>query len=82
MDDTKFRVGGLTLEEYFKKENDGLRVTRGEMKQLMGLLCSKAAVHEAMKVLEFNLRQSIRTMIEEGAATAKPREKSSLVILP
>lgn len=85
MDDTKFRVNGQTLEEYFNPKNDGQKVTRKEMRQLMALLASKAAVHEAMKVLGFELRTSLRRMIEEerqGMGTNGPAPEGSRIETP
>lgn len=74
-------VGGVTMAEYFSPAKMGHRVTRQELVQVLALYTQKVDVHEAMKVLDFNLRRALRGMIEEERKAMK-EEAKGLIIQP
>lgn len=81
-EETKFRIGDETLEEFFEPAKGHKPITRRQMRAIMMLMASKASVHEAMQVLEFNLRQSLRGMIDEEREKAAEQTKSGILLLP
>ncbi len=74
-------VGGVTMAEYFSPAKMGFRVTRQELVQVLALYTQKVDVHEAMKVLDFNLRRALRGMIEEERKKLDEGD-GSLIIQP
>lgn len=80
----EYYIGKETLEEFFQQKRSDMRVTRGQLRQILALYTSKPAVGQAMEVLEFNLRRSIREMIrqEREAAERDAGTKSGLILTP
>lgn len=78
----QFTIGGKTLEEYFDPKHASAKVTRGELAVLLQLFSSKSAVAEAMQVLEFNLRRSIRSMIQEERNRMESMSEGGIILPP
>jgi len=78
----EFTISGKTLDEYFAKKHHGTKVTRGELAQIMQLFASKGAVADAMQVLEFNLRRSIRAMIAEEQGRVESMSEGGIILPP
>jgi len=74
-------VGNVPLSEYFSPAKMGHRVTRQELIQVLALYTQKVDVHEAMKVLDYNLRRALRGMIEEERKKLDGEGESPIISL-
>ncbi len=72
-------VGGVTLSEFFAPAKMGHRVTRQELIQVLALYTQKVDVHEAMKVLDYNLRRALRGMIQEERKALEDEGKRLII---
>jgi hypothetical protein len=78
-----FRIGGETLDEFFDPKRGEIRVTRAQLQRILALYTSKQAVHDAMQVLSFELRQALKGMIaEERAAMEETKSEGGIILLP
>jgi hypothetical protein len=75
-------VGAETLEEFFHESRRGIRVTREQLLRVIALYAQKLDVQEAMEVLAFGLRGSLRQMIKEEREAQEAESKSGILIVP
>ena len=73
-------IGTETLEEFFHTSNLGRRVTRNQLLRVITLYAQKLDVKEAMEVLAFELRRSLRQMIKEEREAQE--EGEGIILLP
>ncbi len=75
-------IGTETLEEFFAAANLGKRVTRQQLLRVIALYAQKLDVKEAMEVLAFGLRQSLRQMIKDEREEQEAESKGGILLLP
>ena len=71
---------GTVISEYFAERNRKLKVTRGELADLLQIFPSKADLVDAIQAVSFNLRAAVRKAVEEERAKEAAEPESRLIL--